>query len=154
MSWKTVPKLCLKQLRKVNVMSSSIKHVILPRISLYSRRKLEKKEVKKRDGWRRDILQTPNGLKLSFDSMYAATKELAPDLQKVVKRILFSVVSYAEDAMENCSPLYSTLNLQASCTSASSSVYYVEIMVPASMHYSTTHHVQFASAMKDYMDCV
>ncbi|KAJ8891626.1 hypothetical protein PR048_004154 [Dryococelus australis] len=36
---------------------------------------------KERYWWRRDILQHSDGLKLFFDSMYAATKGLAPDLQ-------------------------------------------------------------------------
>ncbi|KAJ8896840.1 hypothetical protein PR048_002186 [Dryococelus australis] len=89
---------------------------------LVQQAKTREERSNERDGWRRDILQPPDGLKLVFDSMYAATKELAPDLQKVVKRKLFSVVSIAEDAMENRSQLYFALNHQASCTSASSSV--------------------------------
>ncbi|KAJ8870678.1 hypothetical protein PR048_029702 [Dryococelus australis] len=116
--------------------------------------KAREKRSKERDGWCRDILQPPDGLKLFFDSMYAATEELAPDLQKVVKRKLFSVVSNAEDAIERPSLLYSVLNHQASCTSASSSADYVQIMKPASVHDSTTHNAQFASVMKDYMDSV
>ncbi|KAJ8890095.1 hypothetical protein PR048_009602 [Dryococelus australis] len=92
---------------------------------LVQQAKAREERSKERDGWRRDILQPPDGLKLFFDSMYAATKELAPDLGKVVKRKLFSVVSNAEDVMENHSQLYSASNYQASCTSASSSVDYV-----------------------------
>ncbi|KAJ8866200.1 hypothetical protein PR048_033724 [Dryococelus australis] len=58
-------------------------------------------------GWCRDILQPSDGLKLFFDAMYLATKELAPGLHKVMKRKLFSAVSNADDAMEdlrNCTP--------------------------------------------------
>ncbi|KAJ8875247.1 hypothetical protein PR048_023142 [Dryococelus australis] len=120
--------------------------------SLVQQAKAREERSKERDRWRRDILQPPDGLKLFFDSLYAATKEPAPDLQKVVKFKLFSVVSNAVDAMENCSQLYSALNHQASCTSASSSVDYVQIMKPVSVHDSTTHNVQFASVMKYYMD--
>ncbi|KAJ8873717.1 hypothetical protein PR048_024551 [Dryococelus australis] len=121
---------------------------------LVQQAKAREERSKERDGWRRDILHPPDGLKLFFDSMYAATKELAPDLQKVVKRKLFSMVSNAEDAMENRSQPYSALNHQVSCTSASSSVDYVQIMEPPSVHDSTTHNVQFASVVNDYMDSV
>nr|CAD7442051.1 unnamed protein product [Timema bartmani] len=53
-------------------------------------------ERKRREELRRDLVPK-DGLKLFFDSMYEATKQLSPDLQKSVKRKLFAIVSEAED---------------------------------------------------------
>nr|CAD7429811.1 unnamed protein product [Timema monikensis] len=55
-------------------------------------------ERKRREELRRDLVPK-DGLKLFFDSMYEATKQLSPDLQKSVKRKLFAIVSEAEDIL-------------------------------------------------------